>query len=874
MVMRTVVGVLLALQGSVILAQVGAPPGAAQSAAQAESSQTGLWLVELSSPPAADGGSLTTVRADHAAFRRRVAAAGIRFGERFAFETLFNGLSIRTSRADANRIATLTGVSAVWPVTLVEAPEPRQQPSADLFTALAMTGADTVQNTLGYTGAGVRVAVMDSGIDYHHPDLGGCFGEGCRVATGWDFVGDAYNPEASAGSLEAAAATPVYDPVPHPDPDPDDCGGHGTHVAGIVGANGAIKGVAPGVTFGAYRVFGCIGPTTSDIMIAAMERALADEMQVLNMSIGSSYQWPQYPTAMAASRLVNAGVVVVASIGNSGARGVFAAGAPAVGQKVIGVASFDNTHVKLATFTITPDGTSIGYRPASSAPAPPTSGTYPMARTGNATSTADACSELTAGSLSGHVVLIRRGTCSLHEKARNAQNAGAAGVVLYNDVAGTLAADVAGPPAIGIPVVAISNTDGGLIDSRVASGTVSMTWTNETPRFPTQTGGLISSFSSYGLSPDLALKPDIGAPGGFIYSTLPLERGGYATFSGTSMASPHVVGAVALLLQARPETPSQAVRAILQNSADPKLWREDPSLGVLDNVHRQGAGLLDIDDAILAAAKIEPGALSLGEGEAGPQTRTLRIANQSAAPVTFDLSYVNALSTGGVTTPTFLASDASVGFDAASVTVPARGTALVAATIMPATGPEHGQYGGYIIFTPRGGGPVYRVPFAGFVGDYQQVQVLLSTPNNTFPHVTRLIPGSCTRLDPETGECFGSGFYSPGNPEAPFTMTGTDFPYFAMYFAHQARSMMIDVYDVSGKAWHRALREEYLPRNSTADNFSVFFWDGTTAAGNKTYQVPDGQYIVKLSLLKALGDKANPAHWETWTSPVITIDRP
>ncbi len=859
------VSILLALLGSVTLAQVGPVSDTEQPAARVKSTSTGRWLVELSSPPTADGGSLSAVRADQAAFRRSATAAGIRFEERFTFEALFNGLSIRTSRASANRIANLKGVKAVWPVLRIEAPEPRQEGGADLVTALAMTGADIAQSQLGYTGAGVRVAVIDTGIDYDHPDLGGCFGPGCRVVTGWDFVGDAYNADTTSAG---------YDPVPHPDPDPDDCNGHGTHVSGIVGANGAVKGVAPGVTFGAYRVFGCEGDTESDIILAAMERALADGMQVLNMSIGSPREWPQHPEAMAATRLVNAGMVVVASIGNSGASGVYSAGAPGLGEKVIGVASFDNTHVTEATFTISPDDTSIGYEPAAAAPLPPTSGTYPMARTGTATTTADACSELLPGSLTDKVALIRRGTCSFHQKSLNAQNAGAVAVVLYNNVAGPLSASVTGTPAITIPVVGISDTEGVLIDGRLAAGPVDMTWTDEKRSVVNPTGNLISWFSSYGLSPDLALKPDIGAPGGLIYSTFPLEQGGYATLSGTSMSSPHVAGAVALLLQARPETPSQAVRAILQNSADPQLWGEDPSLGVLDNVHRQGAGMLDIDDAILATTKIEPGALAVGEGEAGPQTRTLRIENKAADPITYDLSYVNALSTGGVIAPSFLQSDATVAFSAPSVTVPAFGTAFVDATITPATEPVNGQYGGYIVFTPQGGGPVYRVPFAGFVGDYQGIQVLVPTATNNFPVVTSLVPGSCTALDPATGECIGFGFYSTNVAGVPYTLTGTDFPYFAMYFEHQARSMTIDVYDLAGKAWHRAIREEYLPRNSAATNFSVFFWDGTTTAGNKTYTLPDGQYIVKLSLLKALGDKTNPAHWETWTSPVITIDRP
>jgi len=387
------------------------------------------------------------------------------------------------------------------------------------------------------------------------------------------------------------------------------------------------------------------------------------------------------------------------------------------------------------------------------------------------------------------------------------------------------------------------------------------------------TGNLISSFSSYGLSPDLALKPDIGAPGGLVYSTYPLEQGRYATLSGTSMSSPHVAGATALLLEARHSTPSQAVRTILQNSADPHLWGENPGLGVLDNVHRQGAGLLDIDDAILATTKIEPGALALGEGQAGPQTRTLRIANQATEAVTYDLSYVNALSTGGALAPTFLESDATVVFSAPSVTVQALGTALVDVTITPASGPVNGQYGGFLVFTPQGSGQLYRVPFAGFVGDYQGIQVLVPTANN-FPVVAKLVPGSCSTVDPATGECIGYGYYTTNNAGVPYTLTGTDFPYFAMYLAHQARSMMIDVYDLAGKAWHRAIREEYLPRTPAGDDLSPFFWDGTTTAGNKTYTLPDGQYIVKLSLLKALGDKTNPAHWETWTSPVITIDRP
>ena len=169
-----------------------------------------------------------------------------------------------------------------------------------------------------------------------------------------------------------------------------------------------------------------------------------------------------------------------------------------------------------------------------------------------------------------------------------------------------------------------------------------------------------------------------------------------------------------------------------------------PGLGFLDNVHRQGAGMLQIDDAILATTNVTPGKIAIGEGEAGPRTQTLTVTNSGASPVTYDLSSVNALSTGGVITPSFWEGDATVAFSSPSLTVPAGGKASVKATIAPATGPQYGQYGGYIVLTPQGGGQVYRVPFAGFVGDYQGIQVLTSGGSNGFPWLTRMT--ACSKL--------------------------------------------------------------------------------------------------------------------------------
>jgi subtilisin family serine protease len=837
-----------------------------------------LWFVELNSAPAADGTNINTVRQEKQTFRNNARNAGLNFKERFAFDTLWNGVSVQIDRSQIGTLARLDGVKAIYPVYTFSLP-PESPINPDLAYALAMTGADIAQSELGYTGKGIKVAVMDTGIDYDHPDLGG---DGvqrsnsnvfptARVIKGWDFVGDAYNADPSSAA---------YNPTPAPDAYPDDCNGHGTHVSGIIGAKGAVKGVAPEVHFGAYRVFGCSGSTTADIMMAAMERALADGMQVLNMSIGSAYQWPQYPTAQASDRLVNKGMVVVASIGNNGANGLYSAGAPGVGKKVIGVASFDNTHVSLAAFTISPDNTQIGYGNAAAAPPAPLSGSYPITKVNTVgivppgvLPTNDGCNPLPAGSLTGQVALIRRGTCPFYQKAFNAQQAGAVAVVLYNNVAGRFSPTVAGSPAITIPVVAISDTEGVLIHNRLVAGPVTMTWTNQFFTSVNPTGGQISSFSSFGLAPDLSLKPDIGAPGGLIRSTYPIEGGSYATISGTSMSSPHVAGAVALLLQAKPKTPSQIVGTILQNSAEPK-----PRVGTpagLDNAHRQGAGMLRIDRAILATTKIEPGELALGESQAGPKTYTLSIENNGNTAVTYNLSHEGALATGPNTfVPTYHAEYATVVFSAPSVTIPAGGKASVNVTITaPAGLADRSLYGGYLVFTPQSGGQVYRVPYAGFKGDYQSIPVL----TGGFPYLGRL-----TACNPPAilrgSECFGGGTFGVHTtPGAVFTLVPGigQTPFILVHLDHQVRKLRVEVFEANtNKAWHRAFDLDYVGRNSSATSFFAFPWDGTTKGGNKTYVVPDGQYYFKLSIQKALGDDNNPAHWETWTSPMFVIDRP
>ena len=853
----------------------------AQSVPASSAEGSRLWFVELTGAPVADGAKLTTVQAQQAAFRAAAAKAGIQFTERRAFNTLFNGLSVAVSAGERAKLSRVAGVKALHQIEIIAAPTPEQAAgsAADLATALSLSRADIAQNSLGLTGAGVKVGIIDTGIDIDHPAFGGTGTPGstafptARVAKGWDFVGDAFD----IASSNPAAWVPV------PDANPDDCGGHGTHVAGIVGGNGGgIKGVAPGVTLGAYRVFGCTGSTSADIILAAMELALADGMQIVNQSLGASRQWPQYPTAQAAARLAKKGVVMVASIGNAGPGGgtaadaLFAAGAPGVGDGVIGVASFDNTTSTQPALTVTGLANLMGYNRATGSPPSPLAGSLPLTRTGTTTTPNDACTVLPAGSLAGSAALIRRGTCGFYVKALNAQNAGAQAVVLYNNAPGELNPSVVGTPAITIPVVMVTQANGALLDGRAALGTESINWTAQTVSSPIANGGLISSFSSFGLAADLSFKPDLGAPGGSIYSSYPLELGAYASLSGTSMSAPHVAGATALILQALPNAALGRESAVvgrasppqinmltrLANTALPKNWSGNPGLGFLDYTFRQGAGMIDVVAAVQSKQFAVPGKFSTGESQAGPTVQKLTVRNDALVPVTYALSHVAGLAAGPnsqsgtnyTITGTFDA-PATVTFSSPTVVVPAKGTASVTATVAanPLL-PERSLYGGYITFTPQADGALLRVPYAGMKGDYQSTVVLTPTGNG-FPWLAQLVNGSY--FNRPTG--------------GTYTMQGDDIPLVLVHLDHLSRTLKVEALDAASQTSRGVISEDqYVTRNSTPGGFFELSWDGATTQGVQ----PNGDYIIRVSVLKALGDPANPAHWEVWNSSTVKLARP
>jgi minor extracellular serine protease Vpr len=887
----------------------GADPGSGPVGGSANETPTS-WFFELASPPSSKGTSKSLVKAEHDAFKANAAAAGVKISERYSFDTLWNGYSVSVAPAQLGALASLPGVKAVYPVETMSLPpsESVGNNGIELKNAVGLTGADAAQDELGLDGSGVTIAIIDSGVDYSLPELGGCFGPGCKVRGGMDLVGDTFNPSATGSAFQ---------PTPHPAPDPRPCdpnvsdqaevlgagtsnGAHGTHVAGIAAADGRghdeeVTGVAPGAKLLAYKVFGCNGGTDSDVMIHAMELALADHADVVNMSIGSAFDnWPESPTAVAADNLVAAGVTVVTSTGNSGANGgqLWSAGAPGVGRNVIAVASYDNTKATLPVFRM--GSTTYPYARAAGSLVPtPQDGGGEVAATGTPATVGDGCVNAPApGSLAGKIALIRRGspttgpTCGFYNKAINAQHAGAIGVILYNNApdpfSPTVASPTPGAEPVNLPVAALTMSQGQALFVGLASNHT-LTWTDQVVDTPLATAGLISDFSSYGSDAELGLKPDLGAPGGQIYSTWPHQQfGGHNTIGGTSMAAPHVAGLAALLLQAKNKDISPTmVRTLLMNTAQPSLVNVAPASGLLEPTWREGAGLAQIVEAATTPAWVTPSKFSLGEGTTGGDAQ-LTVTNSAADPITYDLSGESTVGTGPSATGVYPfnfayvpRSNTATFIPAASLTVPGHGSATFTVHIQPGAWPDKSLYGGYVKLTPRGGGGItLRVPYVGFMGDYQSLPALTSAGCG-LPAVFKL--GG-------TDTCLGSGIARLGGAGASFTLQGADFPILLFHLNHQVRRLNVHVYKADGSPVHpvfnSVMQLEYLGRNSAANTFFQFTWDGTRSqdngGGNGDHRkaVPNGRYVLKLSVLKALGNSSNPADWETFTTPPITLTRP
>lgn len=547
------------------------------------------------------------------------------------------------ARVDAGAIESILADPAVARVVPVANYE------LDLDETVPLIGGDAVQAD-GFDGAGVSVAVLDSGIDYTHANLGGSGDPAeyaandptiiepgtfptAKVVGGYDFVGSDWpdSPEA-------------------PDPDPIDDGpqaGHGTHVADIIGG---VSGVAPGADLYGVKVCSSVSTSCSGIaLIQGMEFAVdpdgdgdpSDAVDIINMSLGSDYGQPfDDDLSLAVENATALGVLTVSSAGNGGDK-PYVTGSPSSAPTALAVAQTQVPSAGLQLIEVNGTDYPAVFQPWSAAPAEVITG--PVQYGDGAGGNLEGCAPFAPGSLSGLIVLVDRGACNFTLKIKNVNDAGGlVGIIGLVAPGDPFSGGDGGDRPIDIPGYMIGQADSNAIKAAISGGETSATVdpANQLPLI----GQMVGS-SSRGPQHEGShlVKPEIGAPGASV-SAVAGTGDGEGAFGGTSGASPMVAGSAALLMQASPDLAPLEVKAVLMNTGETDI-DTDPFAG-LAPITRIGGGEVRVDKAIASPAAAwdddgAQGALSFGYVEVTDDVtlrKTVRVRNYSDQDITYDIN--------------------------------------------------------------------------------------------------------------------------------------------------------------------------------------------------------------------------------------------
>jgi minor extracellular serine protease Vpr len=419
-------------------------------------------------------------------------------------------------------------------------------------------------HNLGFYGKDIKIAVIDTGVDSGHPDLSG------KIIGGYDFIEN--------------------------DNTAQDTNGHGTEVAGIIAANGKLRGVAPEAKILAYRVSDTGNSVSSDLIVKAIQKAMEDEVDIINLSLGVNRTNDKIEDAI--NDAVEKGIVVVAAAGNSGPD-LRTIGSPGKDPHAITVGATYNNITASLVATLDIDGKRfqvlpmVGIVPLSE----PFTSEIVFGKYGKE-------SDLAGLDVKDKILLVERGSDVKDEllyfsiKEKNAANAGARAVIVYNNEPGIFLGDLnnklEGPEyKPRIPAVSMSKEDGHALLSILQNKTTGTINTFYHPDF-------VSFFSSRGPVSPFYIKPDLVAPGVFVNTTSIQVR--YNLTSGTSFAAPHVSGAAAILLEKNPSLSPSQVKAIIISTADPV----SDTFGTLFPQEISGVGRLNITRAFDANLVISP----------------------------------------------------------------------------------------------------------------------------------------------------------------------------------------------------------------------------------------------------------------------------
>ncbi|CEP13145.1 hypothetical protein [Parasitella parasitica] len=810
-------------------------------------------------------------------FTKQFKDAGLKVKENFKHD-FFNGISVDLDNTD-NSIHTAalkaildrSDVKAVYPVRTIARPKVtlESQGSSKTPSVLphAMTQVDRVHSELKNKGKGIFVGVLDTGVDYLHPALGGGFGKSFKVIKGYDLVGDAYTGFNT----------------PKPDNDPlDDCGadseasGHGTHVSGIIAGydkSTNFTGVAPEAKLGMWRVFGCKGSVSNDVVIKALLMAYDAGVDVINLSLGETNSWSTTTDVEASvvNKIARKGVSVVVSAGNSGAKGIYTVGQPSTSVDAFSVASVENSYYVSKDLKATGIDHDILYT-ASNDDSKFANGEVVYGDMSGANGAEGCTSGSIDSAVSGKIALIQRGTCPFSDKVNNAVSAGAIGVIIYNNVAGALTASV---PGVTVPVISISNADGKALLAALKAGTVKVTLNKKGSIQPIENANTISTFSSTGSSSELNFKPNIAGIGGNVYSTLPRYLDSYGVMSGTSMAAPYVAGSVALYLNSEGKNKKQSIAYINEQFQNYAYTTKVFNTTKVDSPIRQGAGLVQVYDTITQKTHISPAQISFNDTSTSKyKTQIITITNYGIETMQYEIVNEIAISVSpyNVKASGYTPIEPAANSDAAAKLrfskksfklAPGKSQKIKVTVTPPKTDPkDHIFYGGFIHVKSKqpSKGKDLKVPYFGVAGKQKELPIF----DSGFPTII-------DAKNKEYGKDDTFTFDRSNSTNAPISVLRLLTP------SPQIKAELLD-YKTSKVLGQFLTGLDYVGRNFlTGDKlYYQFAWDGTYVPASIS-QAPlpiaaiDGIYKFRFTALKLLGNPKNKNDWEFWTSGPIAV---
>ncbi|KXA08175.1 S8 family serine peptidase, partial [Finegoldia magna] len=686
------------------------------------------------------------------------------------FSAVITGFSAKVKAKDIDKLRKQPGVKKV--TTQMTAERPKAGASPALATAPKMIKADTLWDQYDFSGQGMLISIIDTGVDPTHNDMK-LSPEIESKYKSKDAVDKVIKENGLKGRWYSRKVPYGYNYADESDEIRDSgIGGyHGMHVAGIVAANGdtktgGVRGVAPNAQLLGMKVFSndaLVSTVYEEVWLKAIDDSVKLGADVLNMSLGMGSGYSREgvsPTNEAFRKAKAAGVVCAVAMGNDrvtnwGGEGKTnlainpdfgTTGHPAVADPSYSVASMENTNMRGRVVEVEGQpNISAGTAEGENENTTTEKVGYVYVGLGN---TDDDYKEkgVKDKDVKGKIVLAERGGASFNEKAQLAASKGAKGIVIFNSEKGNQLSFMSGMENKDFPSVFISYQDGQkLINLQKTKPDQQI---NITPVHSVNNpkGRQMSEFSSWGITPDLRLKPDIAGVGGQIYSTINDNK--YTMMSGTSMATPQVAGASALVMQrlykdgwlkktedGKPDPMQEYLTVlVMMNTATPVKDTEVDDAS-LYTPKQQGAGLVNLENVIKTNVTVtatggkdtkEDGKLELGE--VGEQfNATFKLKNYSKKDITFTPKYISLkdeVKDGRYTEHSSVAKEKTLD----PVTVKANSEETYTATIST-KGIDKNQFAqGYVMFDSDDN-PTLSVPYTGFKGDWSEPQFLDNMPD-------------------------------------------------------------------------------------------------------------------------------------------------